>query len=157
MTMISSPQLNPTDHSTQRVSDSLASIMVTSVLILAVFSLGGPQSMLSVVCTKAMYGAGWSCFFLWLGTVILATPFRASRAGKRRVFAHGFAATLAWCWFGLAAYPADLFSRADLLWTAYVTCGVAIVTWRLFLLRLTLKGLSRRALRVKGSPAVRVD
>ena len=153
MTMISSPQLNPTDHSTQRVSDSLASIMVTSVLILAVFSLGGPQSMLSVVCTKAMYGAGWSCFFLWLGTVILATPFRASSAGKRRVFAHGFAATLAWCWFGLAAYPADLFSRADLLWTAYVTCGVAIVTWRLFLLRLTLKGLSRRALRANPLPA----
>lgn len=153
MTKPSSPHSSTPDQKFDGRQDAVAAVLITSLFIIALLSMGVWQSMLSALCTKAMYGAGWTCFSLWLPTVILATPFRVSGAGKARVFIHGAASTLAWMWFGLAIYPADLFSRADLLWTAYLTCAIAIVAWRFFLLRRTLKQLSFRALQAQPEPS----
>ena len=109
----------------------------------------GVQQALAPICSEWMYARGWACFTAWILVALLATPFRASGSSAIRAALHGAAWMLAWGWWSLAIAFADLHSRADLLWVAYIATGVAIAGWRLWLhgmlLRLTVRLVLRRS------------
>lgn len=127
---------------------SLGAFLAVCLIMLLIVTVG-----LSTICTNWMLGYAWLCFFLWFTGATLASPVRVRRASGATQLLHGGAAVLAWAWFGLAIFPADLMSRHDLLWVAYLGTAVGIAYWKIFLHMWLLRSLIRGALReVAGCP-----
>jgi hypothetical protein len=121
---------------------------LTALCALITLFLGvGLEDTLVFVCTELMYARGWLCFVLWTATVTLARPMHVSHEAPPFPQLHGAAWTLGWLWWAVAVLLADLHSRADLLFFAYLATGILIAGWRLLLHRHTLQLVVRDALR----------
>ena len=146
---------SPANRTVRRVSfmwdqhySSLGAILAVCLITLLIFTVG-----LSTICTNWMLGYAWICFFLWFMGATLASPVRVRRASGATQLLHGGAYVLVWAWFGLAIFPADLWSRNDVLWVAYLGTAVGIASWKKFLHMWLLRSLIRGALReVAGCP-----
>jgi hypothetical protein len=121
----------------------LTALCVLIVLFLSV----GLEDTLVFVCTELLYARGWPCFVLWAATVTIARPMQVSYGATPYPQLHGAAWTFGWMWWVVAVLLADLHSRADLLFFAYLTTGALIAVWRLFLHRYALQRVVRDALR----------
>ena len=122
---------------------ALISIGVLPPLALAVI---GGQTLLEPVCSELMYARGWTFFALWLATASISMPLRAAESGWIRPWLHALGFGFSWCWWIVAIVAADLWSRADLLWIAYASVGVALIVWRCGGHRALLRATIRRIL-----------
>jgi len=143
-----SSDLKPYFRSTWKGAAIAGASCAAVATVVTVVSIG-VQDALAPICSEWMYARGWACFAAWLLFAILATPLRVSGSLAIRAALHGAAWTFVWAWWILAVAFADLHSRADLLWVAYLAIGIAIAVWRLclhsMLLRLTVRLALRRS------------
>lgn len=123
--------------------------------IVASIVIAGAQDILSPVCSTAMFGHGWPCFFVWLLLAVVSTPWRVRETHGVREVLHAIGWSIAMLWWIFAVAFADLFARADLLWCAYLLAGGGIAVWRAFGHRALLSWCVRRALQADPlSPGV---
>ena len=145
--------MSPT--STPQHGAAFSSVGLTLVLIFFVLAVCGPHEALAPICTEWMYARGWTCFALWITAATVARPLMASGGSRIRPMLHGAAWVVVWLWWLLAIFFADLHSRADLLFVAYVITGGFIVLWRVRLHRAVLRFVVRQAFaRASYTPGV---
>jgi hypothetical protein len=131
--------------STSQHGAAISSVGLTAVLIFCVLAVCGPHKTLAPICTELMYARGWTCFVLWITAATVARPLMASGGSRGRPMLHGAAWVVVWLWWLLAISFADLHSRADLLFVAYVVTGGCIIVWRAKLHEVVLRSVVRRA------------
>jgi hypothetical protein len=124
---------------------AISSVVFTMVLLIGVLTAYGPHEALAPICTEFMYARGWTCFGLWISFAIVARPHAASGGSRLRPMLHGAAWAVAWLWWVIAVSFADLHSRADLLFVAYVITGCFIILWRVKLHEAVLRSIVCRA------------
>ena len=155
------PRSETPRSATRQSSESLWSCRViwltggSALTIVACIAIGGAQDILAPVCTTAMFGHGWPCFFGWLLLALVSMPWRVRETRILREALHSIGWSIALLWWILAIAFADLFERADLLWCAYLLAGAGIAGWRAFGHRTLLSWCVRRALQTDPlSPGV---
>jgi hypothetical protein len=116
-------------------------------LLAALYLTVGFEGALVFICTDLMYARGWMCFVPWVTAAILSRPMQVSHEASPYPQLHGAAWTLSWLWWATAVLVADLHSRDDLLFFAYLATGTFIAAWRNFLHAFVLQFFARRALR----------
>jgi hypothetical protein len=121
------------------------SVFLTLVLLICVLAACGPHEALAPICTEFMYARGWTCFGLWISLAIVARPNMPSGGPRLRPMLHGAAWAVAWLWWVIAVSFADLHSRADLLFDAYLITGCFIILWRVRLHQVVLSSIVRGA------------
>lgn len=113
----------PSQRAMQQVGTAL-------IVIVGAIAVAGPQETMSGVCSTAMYGYGWLCFFCWFFVALVSMPWRVRGSHPLRGALHALGWTIAWLWWVIAIALADLLGRADLLWCAYLITGAVIALWR---------------------------
>ncbi len=134
---------------------AFGSVVLTIVLVGCILGVRGLHEALAPVCTELMYARGWTFFALWISAAIVARPLMASGESRVRPMVHGATWAVAWLWWLLAISFADLHSRADLLFFAYLVTGCCIILWRVKLHAVVLRSVVRKAFaRASYAPGV---